>query len=76
MQLVTIFRALNSVDADLVLSRLSAAGFNASMLHNTAAGNIVGLTLGDSGIAVQVPEDEADDAREFLSAPPLDEAKS
>jgi hypothetical protein len=69
MNLVTVFNTFDSTDADLVSSRLSAAGFNPTILHGSAAANIVGLTLGPSGIAVQVPEDEVDEAREFLAAP-------
>ncbi len=69
MQLVTVFSTFDSTEADLVSSRLSAAGFDPTILHGSAAANIVGMTLGRSGIAVQVPEDEADDAREFLAAP-------
>jgi hypothetical protein len=69
MQLITVFRTFDSTDADLVSSRLAAAGFNPTILHGSAAANIVGLTLGESGIEVQVPEDESEDAREFLAAP-------
>jgi hypothetical protein len=69
MKLVTVFNTFNSTDADLASSRLSAAGFNPTILHGSAAANVVELTLGKNGIEVQVPEDEADDAREFLAAP-------
>ncbi len=69
MKLVTVFATINSVDADLVASRLTAAEFQVTILHDGAAANIVGLTLGPSGIQVQVPEDEADEAREFLASP-------
>ena len=69
MKLVTVFNTFNSTEADLVSSRLAAAGFNPTILHGSAAANFVELTLGEKGVAVQVPEDEADDAREFLAAP-------
>lgn len=76
MQLVTVFNTFSSTDADLVSSRLSAAGFNPTILHGSAAANVVPFTLGKNGIEVQVPDDEADDAREFLAAPPGEEPEA
>ncbi len=60
MNFVTIFKTLNSVDADLAASRLAAAGFHPEIVNES-----VGLSPG--GILVQVPEDEAGDAQEFLA---------
>ena len=67
MQLVTVFTALNPVDADLVCSRLSAAEFHPTIERGLAATG--GYVLASGGILVQVPEDEAADARELLADP-------
>jgi hypothetical protein len=69
MQLVTIFTALNAIDADLVFARLSAADFHPVISNALAATVNEGFVLAAGGIDVQVPEDEAADAREFLADP-------
>jgi hypothetical protein len=70
MELVTVFTAFNPAEADLVCSRLDAARFHAVITHGLSALSIDGYSLAAGGILVQVPEDEATDAREFLAAPP------
>jgi hypothetical protein len=70
MELVTIFTALNSMDAQLARSRLEAAGFHPFVTSETAALNIEGYVLAAGGIRVQVPAAEAVEAKEFLDAPP------
>jgi len=69
MPLVTISKELSDTDAQMKRSRLEAAGF-----HPTLANENVALCLGTAittgGILLQVPADEADDAKEFLNAPP------
>jgi len=72
MQLVTVFTAFNPADADLVRSRLDAAEFHPVITHGLSALSIDGYALAAGGILVQVPEDEAEDAREFLAPPPAD----
>ena len=69
MQMVTVFTAFSPVDADLVNSRLAAANFNPVITHALSALSMDGYALAAGGILVQVPEDEAEDAREFLAAP-------
>jgi hypothetical protein len=66
MQLVTVFTALNPVDADLVCSRLAAAEFHPEINQGLAATG--GLVLASKGILVQVPKNEESDAREFLDS--------
>ena len=66
MQMVTVFTTFNSADADLVNSRLDAADFHPVIMHELAA---QGLDIASGGIRVQVPEDEAEDARDFLADP-------
>jgi len=69
MQLVTIFKAFSPAEAQLVHSRLEAADFHPFVSDELSALSIDGYSLAVGGIRVQVPETEAADAREFLSAP-------
>jgi len=69
MKLVTVSTAFNPADAQLTRSRLEAAGFHASVAHELSALSLDGYALAAGGIRVQVPEDEAGDAKEFLEAP-------
>jgi hypothetical protein len=72
MQLVTVFTSLNPVDADLVCSRLTAAGFHPVISRGLEA--TAGFVLASGGVIVQVPDDEAANVRELLAdtdeAPP------
>ena len=70
MALVTVFRALNPADAQLVRSRLEAAQFHAVVTNELSALSMDGYALAAGGILVQVPEQEAADARELLTAGP------
>ncbi len=67
MSLVTVSSAFNPADAQLVRSRLEAAGFHPVVTHELSALSLDGYALAAGGILVQVPEDEAGSAREFLS---------
>jgi hypothetical protein len=69
MELITIHTAFNPADAQLVRSRLDAAGFHPMVKNEIAAMVFEGYTMGVGGIQVQVPEDEASEAREFLESP-------
>jgi hypothetical protein len=74
MSLITIQTAFNPADAQLVRSRLEAAGFNAVVTHELAALSLDGYAMAAGGILVQVPEEEAAEAKEFLtSSKPVDE---
>lgn len=68
MPLVTIFTALNPMDAQLVRSRLEAASLHPEVANELSALSLEGYALAAGGILVQVPDDEADDAREILAA--------
>jgi hypothetical protein len=72
MQLVTIYTAFNPADAQLVRSRLEAAEFHPVVMHELSALSLDGYALAAGGIRVQVPEDEAAEAKAFLDAPPVD----
>ena len=69
MNPVTLYKALNPADAQLVASRLEAAGFHPFVADEAAALGMEGYALAVGGIRVQVPESEFADAREFLDAP-------
>ena len=69
MDLVTVSRSLNPADAQLIRSRLEAAGFHAIVADELAALCFEGYALGTGGIRVQVPDTEAANAREFLESP-------
>ena len=68
MHLGTVCTAFNPADAHLARSRLDAAGFHATVAHETASLSLDGYAMAAGGILVQVPASEADEAREFLNA--------
>jgi hypothetical protein len=70
MKLITVFKAFNPAEAQLARSRLDAAGFHAIVTHELSSLSLEGYALAAGGIRVEVPEDEAADATEFLNAPP------
>ncbi len=68
MELRTIYTTFNSADANLLQGRLEVGGFDA-FIH----GEMTGMTLGGGvfaagGIRIQVPEDQADEARALIEA--------
>jgi len=74
MSLVTIQTAFNPADAQLVRSRLDAAGFHPVVTHELSALSLDGYALAAGGILVQVPAEEAEEAKEFLTnSKPVDE---
>lgn len=68
MKLVTIHRTFSPVEAQVIRSLLESASIPAEVLHETAALTTEGYALGVGGIRVQVPEDQAEDARAILAA--------
>ena len=70
MGLVTVARAFNPAEAQLIRSRLDAAQFHAVVMHELSALSLDGYSMAAGGILVQVPEDEAEEAKAFLAAPP------
>ncbi len=68
MQLITVFQAFNPMEAQVIRSRLEVAEFHPFVNHELAALSMDGYSLATGGILVQVPEDEAEAAREFLAA--------
>ena len=68
MDFATVFTALSPADAQLVRSRLEAAGFHPEVLHELSSLSMDGYAMAAGGILVQVPDEEAADAKEFLAA--------
>ena len=68
---VTVYKALNPIDAQLVRSRLDAAGFHPFVADEASALSTDGYSLAIGGISVQVPDSEFEEARAFLDAPPI-----
>ena len=69
MEPVTVFRTFSPAEAELVRSRLDAAEFHAVVTHELSALSIEGYSLAAGGVLVQVPAEEADDAKALLAAP-------
>ena len=73
--LITIHTSFNPADAHLVRSRLEAAQFHPVIAHELSALSMDGYALAAGGILVQVPEEEADEAKTFLTeSKPVDES--
>jgi len=68
MALVTVYRTFSSGDAHLVCSRLEAANLQASVAHELSALSMEGYALAAGGIRVQVPEEQAQEAREIIES--------
>lgn len=66
MSLATVFTALNPMDADLIRSRLEAAGLHPEIANELPALTMGGHALAAGGILVKVPEEEVADARELI----------
>lgn len=76
MKLVTVFSSFSSGEANLICSRLNAANLHAEVSHELAALSIEGYSLAAGGIRVQVPEDEAELARELIADPGTSEPET
>ena len=68
MSLVTVYRSFSSGDAHLVCSRLEAANLQATVAHELSALSMEGYALAAGGIRVQVPEEQAEQAREIIAS--------
>ena len=67
MKLITIFTAFNPADAQVVRSRLEASQFHPVVTHELSALSLDGYAMAAGGILVQVPDEEAADARELIA---------
>ena len=69
METNTVLRTFNPAEADLICSMLRAAGLHAEVIHATAALTMDGYAMTAGGVLVQVPESEADEARQLIQSP-------
>jgi len=68
MEWVTVSKVFNPAEADMLRSRLEAAGFTVSLKNLGAALAIDGYSMATGGIWVQVPMAEASDAQLLVNA--------
>ena len=68
MKLVTVFQTFNPAEAQLIRSRLEAAGWLAQVKHELSALSMDGYSMAAGGILVQVPDDVAEDAKALLNS--------
>jgi hypothetical protein len=69
MTFATVYSAFSPAESQLVRARLEAAGFHPFVLDELAAFSTEGYAAAIGGVRVQVPEAEAQEARDFLAAP-------
>ncbi len=68
MDRAIVFNSLNPATAELICSRLLAAGFHAEVEHELSATSATGWTLGAGGVRVAVPSSEAVEARALIDS--------
>ena len=68
MNLVTIYKAFTPADAQLVRSSLEAANLHPFVADELSALSLDGYAMAAGGIRVQVPENEALEARQLIEA--------
>jgi hypothetical protein len=68
MKLVTILNTFQPMEAQLIRSRLEAAGFHPEVVNELSAFSVEGYSMATGGIQVKVPEFELTDATELLAA--------
>jgi hypothetical protein len=68
MELVTVFRTFSPGEAQLVRSRLEAAGFLAEVIHELSSLSMDGYSMAAGGVRVQVPSEQAEEARALINA--------
>ena len=61
-----MFTALNPMDAQVIRSRLEAAGLHPEVANELPALTLSGHALAAGGILVKVPDEEAEQARELI----------
>ena len=68
MPFATVYQTFSSADAQLVRSRLEAAGFPVTVAHELSSLSMDGYSLATGGILVQVPADQSEEARALITA--------
>ena len=69
MDFITVYKAADAAEADVIRSRLEAADFHPFMPDEFTASGGGSMAVGIGEIRVQVPEAEAAEATEFLKTP-------
>jgi|GEM_PF-2394518 len=68
VELESVFETLNVAEAQLIRSRLEAAGLNPQVDPEFDPMSIEGFSLASGGIQIKVPSAQAQDARAILDA--------
>lgn len=66
MRLVEVYNTFSPADAHLVCSSLQSAGFGARVTNEIASLTLEGYALASGGIRIMVPEEEFEEARDFI----------
>ncbi len=66
MNLVTVYTVFSAADAQLIRSRLEAAGINAIVSDETASLSMEGYSMAAGGIRINVPENQDSEARALI----------
>ncbi len=75
MDFVTVYKAVTAAQSQIVRSRLEAAEFHPFVPDDLSPFGSDPLALGSGGIRIQVPAEEAEEAKAFLaSEPPVEPA--
>ena len=72
MSLITVFTTFSPIEAQLICSRLDAAGLLATVVNEAVALNVEGGAVTVGGVHVQVPDDQAENALEIIAAKDAD----
>jgi len=67
--LVTVYKAFTSIDAQMIRARLEVAGFHPFVADEISSSVMKCGAVGVGGIRVQVPESEFAEARTFIDTP-------
>jgi hypothetical protein len=68
MELVTVFSTFNPAEAELIRNRLELADFDVNIKNDDSA-RAWGGGIVSGGLFVQVPDDQAPDAKALLESP-------
>ena len=68
MKLVTVYRTFSSADAQLIRSVLEASDIPAMVADELSSLSMEGYSMSTGGIRVQVPEEQAQNAREIIES--------
>ncbi|MDB6026825.1 MAG: hypothetical protein JWM68_3048 [Verrucomicrobiales bacterium] len=66
--MITVFESGDPAETQLVRSRLEVAGFDAVIPNELSTMNIEHGTIASGGSSVQVPQDQAEEARALIKA--------